>query len=412
LWKSFKDERSKKVTIKSLKRMAFLDNPVEYNKIMRTKTKEIMNNIYEKNYITELNLVHLFYSLYSTNFVYDNDQDIWYYLNNYGLYVNENKHNLEALRLLEEDFNDFIKADNRKRLNNEKDSDKKKNILKMQTRFDSLLENKRTMFNILTLIKPLYKQKNVFEKMDNVNNYLIGFTNGVYDLENRVFRKAEHYEYISCTTGYDYKKVNIKIKKEIHTFISNIFPDYDEKKFVLKTLSLGLVGCNMKEMIYVHVGSGANGKSLLSYLLDVTLGGYYDDMPIDYLAKTKHQGHANSADPIMARKKNCRIVTVFETDEDVKIREDKLKQLSGRDRVQVRDLFKSSFSFIPKFKLIIQTNKVPQLDGTDEAIQRRLCYIVFPNKFVKNPKKSNERLLDENLKERISNDLQYRIAFF
>ena len=73
--------------------------------------------------------------------------------------------------------------------------------------------------------------------------------------------------------------------------------------------------------------------------------------------QTNHQGHAGAADSAMARKKNSRCVVSTEPEGDIVLRSAKLKQISGRDPIQVRELFKSSFNFVAKFKLFLQTNK-------------------------------------------------------
>ena len=89
-----------------------------------------------------------------------------------------------------------------------------------------------------------------------------------------------------------------------------------------------------------------------------TLGEYFDNMEIEWFAKTNHQSHAGAADSAMARKKNSRCVVSTEPEGDIVLRSAKLKQISGRDPIQVRELFKSSFNFVAKFKLFLQTKKL------------------------------------------------------
>ena len=165
------------------------------------------------------------------------------------------------------------------------------------------------------------------------------------------------------------------------------------------------------EEFYNWIGNGRNGKGLLRDLISNTLGEYFDNMEIEYLCKNKDGQHANSADPVMARKKNSRIVVTTEPEGDVNLRCAKLKQISGRDPVQVRDLYKSPFNFIPKFKLIIQTNQEPIIDGSDGGIIGRLRFIKFPIKFVDDPKFENQKKIDRTIKPKIKEN-KYRLAFF
>jgi len=195
--------------------------------------------------------------------------------------------------------------------------------------------------------------------------------------------------------------------------LRDILPNTEELTYVLKMLSTALIGDMLLEQFYIWIGKGRNGKGLLSHFMMNTLGPYFDSMEIDYLCKTNQGVHTNTADPVMAKKKNCRLVISTEPESGVILRDAKLKQLSGKDPVQVRDLYKSSFSFIPKFNIIIQTNIEPTVDGTDGGIIGRLRLIKFPNIFVENPDptKENEKKIDTTLKTTINNE-KYKVAFF
>ena len=258
----------------------------------------------------------------------------------------------------------------------------------------------------------MYGQSKIYEKFDNVNDYVFAFKNGVYDLKTNEFRNAKPNELITCTCKYTYCEPDKKTVDEINTLIESIMPNKDDRTFLMKTISLSLIGVNLLEQFYIWIGSGSNGKGVLRDLMMNTLGEYFDNMEIEWFAKTNHQGHAGAADPAMARKKNSRCVVSTEPEGDIVLRSAKLKQISGRDPIQVRELFKSSFNFVAKFKLFLQTNKEVGIDGADPAIVRRLLFIVFPNKFVDTPTLPNERPIDRTLKDRIRNEDRYKMAFF
>jgi hypothetical protein len=52
----------------------------------------------------------------------------------------------------------------------------------------------------------------MFEKMNNVNNELFAFNNGVWDLKERKFRLLLSEELIICTCSYDYEEFNEEIE--------------------------------------------------------------------------------------------------------------------------------------------------------------------------------------------------------
>ncbi len=111
-------------------------------------------------------------------------------------------------------------------------------------------------------------------------------------------------------------------------------------------------------------------------------------------------------------KKNSRFVVSTEPEGDVVLKSSTIKSLSGNDPVQTRLLYGSTFNYIPKFKLIIQTNNEPTFHGFDGGMKRRAVMIRFPNNFVDDPKLPHERKKDISLKKRLINDKEFLHEFF
>jgi len=57
--------------------------------------------------------------------------------------------------------------------------------------------------------------------------------------------------------------------------------------------------------------------------------------------------------------------------------------------------------FIPQFRLFFSCNDKPIINTTDGGTWRRLVVVDFPNKFVVNPTKSNEKLMDESIQAKV-----------
>jgi putative DNA primase/helicase len=266
--------------------------------------------------------------------------------------------------------------------------------------------------NIIKWVNTYYTKSNIYEKFDSVNPYVIAFDNGVYDLKNKCFRNAKPEELVTLTTGYDYAPEIPKYRKQLMKVLNNIVDDPEELKYMLNTMSLTLLGLNPLEEFYIWIGTGSNGKGVLAKLINKTLGGYYDSIDIEYLIKSGNNGNSKQADPIIARKKGKRGVVSTESENNAKLREAKLKELSGGDEIQCRELWGSTFNYNPVFSLFIQTNHKPEIDGTDQGMKRRLRFVYFLNKFVDDPTKPNERKINRLLKETIDNDINIRISFF
>ena len=129
-----------------------------------------------------------------------------------------------------------------------------------------------------------------YKKLDSTTK-LIGFTNGVYDLEESEFRKGRPEDFISFTTGIrylDYDKTDPKfmyVVTFLNKVIDSMFPDdcpvckakkekCGLKNYILLLLSTFLDGSTKDEQFHIWIGSGANGKSLLVELFQDALGDY------------------------------------------------------------------------------------------------------------------------------------------
>ena len=409
-WETFEIESDKKATLKTLKDMAIEDNPDKYSNVFLKDKISILDDIFFYG-IGDVTCAYLFFCLYPNNYIYDRDNNVWYKINDYGIYeIDKNNKLLKDhinRKLLKQIEKQYLKKN--KKLN---DEELKTKLTKTYLSIRKYLIYNKNKNNIIDELSLLYQQSKIYEKFDDVNNNILAFKNGVYDFITHKFRNAYPEELVTCTTGYNYEKPNQETIKELNDIIITIFPEKIERTYLLKTISIGLIGDNILEEFYFWINSnGQNGKGLLRDLICYTLGDYFDNMEIEYLCKTKDGVHANSADPIMAKKKNSRIVISTEPEGDVNLRCAKLKQISGRDPVQVRDLYKTPFNFVPKFKLIIQTNKEPVIDGSDGGVIRRLRFIVFPITFVDEPKLPNEKKVDRTIKPKMK-EIKYRLAFF
>lgn len=359
------------------------------------------------------NISLLYYYIYEHDFIYDPDSKNWYFFNKYGIYEKD----LSNIYFYKKynDLYDLIEKKYTKMLKDEIDEGRKALILKcFKSGFNYIKKNK-TKENILNECKIHYAKKNISDKFNNVNGKIIGFKNGVYDLEKNEFRKGKPEEYVTLTTKYNYVKSDKSDIDKLYKLLRDIIPNEEELKYVLKTLSLSLINDNPLEEFYIWIGTGGNGKGVMSTLLQEMLGEYCGTLSIEYLIKSKGEmnHHSNSADPQMASLRYSRLVisTEPEGEGEVRLRSAKLKQISGRDTIKTRLLRENCFEFVPKFKLIIQTNFLPQIDGTDGGIKRRLRFIRYRRSFVENPTKSYEVKGDPEIKNLIKTD-KYRLALF
>lgn len=406
------DQTDKRANMTTLINMAKEDNYEKYKKALLADSEYIVNEIIKKG-ISDVMAAYLFYSYHPNDYIYDVENKELYKINKYGIYQMDHNDGL-----INNDINDTllkeIEGKTQQLINSMDNEEKKSTLYKQLLKNRGYLLRSKNKIEIVKELKLLYGQIKLFERLDKMNPYVFAFSNGVYDLSTNTFRNAKPEELITCTCNYNYEKPDQKIVSEITGILEDIMINKECRDYLLTVISLGLLGSNPLEEMYIWIGTGRNGKGLLRDMILNTLGDYFDNMEIEYLCQNGHQGHgANAADPVMARKKNSRMVITTEVEGDVHLRCAKLKQISGNDPIQVRNLYKSPFNFVPVFKLIIQTNNLPHINGDDQALGLRMRLIKFGTTFTDNPIMPHERKINRGLKDRIKNNKEkFANAFF
>lgn len=290
------------------------------------------------------------------------------------------------------------------------DDEAKKNYLKKsRLAYDISQKLQKMAFKkeIIAELLHLYYNPKFMEKLDE-NRYLIGFENGVYDLEKGYFRNGRPEDYISMSTKCDYIKydeTNDKIK-EVLNFFDHIQPDTEMKNYLLYKLSSFLEGVQRDQKFEIWTGTGANGKGRILKLLLDSFGDYGCTIPITLL--TKPRSDSNSVTPALAMTKGKRCCAFQEPENDDKIYVGHMKNITGGDKLMARSLYSDPVEFYPQFKTILACNKLPDIPSADGGTWRRIRVVPFETKFVDNPKESNERQKINNIDDLIT---EWRSAF-
>ena len=247
----------------------------------------------------------------------------------------------------------------------------------------------------LTFIKA-----DTFESLLNEKAHLVGFENGVIDLQNGEFRKHYPEDMISFSTKINYipySEVSPVILGEIMTFLEQVLPNPEIRNYVLTYLASCLYGGSLEEFVF-WTGSGGNGKSKLLELFQQCFGDYIGFLPISLFTN----GLSNSASPDasqeLVKMKSIRVGVLQEPEENAVLNTGLLKELTGNDTITCRALHEAPIEFKPMFKLICLTNKLPRLENAnDGGIGRRLRVVDFKSEFVDHPIEANQFKKDPNL---------------
>ena len=238
------------------------------------------------------------------------------------------------------------------------------------------------------------------EKMDT-NEYLMCFSNGVVDFQNKVFRDGHPQDYITKTTKIPYipfetLEPDNEIIQNILSFMEQLFPNVSLNKYMWDHLSSVLIGKNMNQTFNIYVGSGSNGKSILMDLMSQTLGLYKGTVPIT-LVTTQRNGIGGTSSEVI-QLKGLRYAVMQEPSKNAVINEGVMKELTGGDPIQARGLYKETETFNPQFSLAVCTNTLFDITSNDDGTWRRIRICNYMSKFVDELPTGEDIDLDSDVK--------------
>lgn len=275
----------------------------------------------------------------------------------------------------------------------------------------SKLENVTFKKNITSELYSLFKlhDPNFIENLD-ANPYLLGFKNGVYDLDKAVFRNGVLDDYITLSTRYEFIEYDPECEevKEIYNFLSEIIPDKDVLEYLLKILGRSLLGIN-DEKFYIFTGLlGANGKSTLINFLEYCLGDYMTSADIALL--TNKKALSSAASPDVIRLMGRRYINYAEPEPDDVLKTGIIKTFSGGDTIVARPLYKPPVAFKLQASSFLCCNDLPTLSSVDGGTIRRIRVINFTSRFCDNPQKPNEFKINPKIKSKIKEWKPYMMS--
>jgi phage/plasmid-associated DNA primase len=206
---------------------------------------------------------------------------------------------------------------------------------------------------------------------------LINFNNGVYDFNTFTFKpiSEEDKSGIRNSVGYDYVEEFSKNLDELTEFLSEIQPDQDGLGKLLGTIAVSLAGGKRDRKINGFVGEGPCGKTTIIELLRLTFGDLFSSV------------HSNGSMrfPYLISEK---IIVKINGETN----EDQIKSLLENNQdSKLVNLY---------FDLYILSDYLPDFS---ESMKDKYLIINFPNQFVKNPTKPNQKSIKYDLFEKMKN---------
>lgn len=129
--------------------------------------------------------------------------------------------------------------------------------------------------------------------------------------------------------------------------------------------------------MFVAVGGGSNGKSVLFEVLAEVLGPYAVAIPPDAMMSTSRESDGERPTPFARTLAGARLAYGSEAKEGQKLNAAWVKKQTGDARLTARGLHENAFTFEVTHKLALLTNHEPHLDHMDEATRGRFHTIPF-----------------------------------
>lgn len=400
----------KDITLGTLRYYASIDNPDEY--------KKYKQEMAEKHVAESINGAHndvakVLFSLYGTEFVCASiSNKIWYqFRGNYweeieegvflrmrisdeiaALYGSKCKEILDGMITAEEDKATAAMFGTKMKLVQKMIANCKSSNFKTQVMKEAM---------------EVFYDRRFKEKLDQ-NPYLIGFSNGIYDLKENIFRAGRPEDFISKVLPIDYQEYDESDGpvQDVIEFLSKVFPDESIRNYFLDMYSDIFVGGNTHKKVFFWTGEGDNGKSVTQGLFEKMLGGLAIKLNTQYFTGKKIS--AGAANPELSRAAPpVRSVMLEEQNADEQVNIGELKKLSGNDSYVARDLFekgKAMREVVAMFMITWVCNRLPKIRSPDKATWNRVRVIPFESTFVEPGMPCPERLEDQMKQKRFPMD--------
>lgn len=212
--------------------------------------------------------------------------------------------------------------------------------------------------------------------------YLINCKNGTYDLETMTFREHDWKDFLTMQTNFDYTMQEVTCPRW-EQFIKEVTQDNKDKAdYLQRALGYSILGTGKEEcMFFLHGKTTRNGKSTMLDAIQHLLGDYSTVAPVELICRNERQKNAEAANPVLARLKGKRMVTMSESDTAGKLDEATIKQYTGGEDITARELYQSAITFKPQFTMWLSCNDLPAVKDKSLFASDRVRVIEFNRHF-------------------------------
>ena len=220
----------------------------------------------------------------------------------------------------------------------------------------------------------------------NSDPYKLNLKNGILDLKTFELKKhtPSFLSTIQLPVNYD---PNAKSELWEKVVSEDLYPE--DIPTLQEAFGYTLYPENVAQKLFVFLGEGANGKSLVLRVLESIIGK-------DHVANISPQEIENNR--FAVSQLFGKLVNIYPDLPSFALQSTgKLKALVSGDSLAIEEKFKKPFSFRNRAKFFFSANVLPKVSDNTRAFYRRLVIINFPKTF-------DENTADPTLPEKLTNE--------
>jgi putative DNA primase/helicase len=165
-------------------------------------------------------------------------------------------------------------------------------------------------------------------------------------------------------------------------------------RFFQKAAGYSLTGLTIEQVFFLLYGTGQNGKSTAMSALMEMFGDYAKALPPKLLVAQKFEQHPTQLADLF----RVRLSTSSEVNADTEWNEERIKALTGGDKIKARRMREDYWEYDPMHKFWLNANHLPDTRDNSEGFWRRVRMIPFT---VSIPKEKQDPMLMVKLREEL-----------
>jgi len=205
----------------------------------------------------------------------------------------------------------------------------------------------------------------------NANPLLLNVQNGTLELDTGKFREHRQEDCLTQLANviFDAEATCPRWEESLAMIFAK---DTELIGYVQRLLGYAITGLRSEHILPIAFGAGCNGKSFVTNVILEMLGGY------GYTANDSLLlGYKDAHPTEKAALYQKRFVAVSEPDQGARLKESRVKELTGEATITARRMNEDFWSFDRTHTFWMSTNHLPRVQGSDEGIWRRVKLIPF-----------------------------------